>query len=453
MNFKGGEALNHRSYLSLAIPFIISTMTTPLLGVIDTAVVGQLSDPSYIGGVAVGTIIFNTMYWLFGFLRVSTSGFAAQALGANDQVAGILALLRPLLIALVVGMSFILLQWPIEYLSLTIIHPEQDVSTLASHYFSIRIWGAPFALMNYVILGWLMGMAKVKETLFLQVYMNVFNIILDFLFVKLYHLDVNGVAIATLIAEVSTFVIGVLLLKRYSRFPFKWPSQKVLLDSAPFKRMMSVNRDLLIRTICLLIVFNVFTVKGASFGTEILAANAILIQVQFVMAYILDGFANASSIFSGKAVGSKNERLLDRTISLSCQWAIFSSMLIAATYYIFKEPIIQLFTKNNQVIELVEKYDAWIVLFPISSSFGLILYGIFTGATETVPVRNSMMFSLCIYLLSLYLILPKYDNHGLWLAFILFSLGRSVFLTMYLSSFKIKHFQQRRKNQKDVIIN
>lgn len=188
--------MTHRTYLSLAIPLIISTITTPLLGAVDTAVVGQLPDPAYIGGVAVGTMIFNTMYWLFGFLRVSTSGFAAQAYGAQDAKQCFLYFVRPFLIALAVGILFILVQWPMKHIALTLIHPDEKVMTFTDEYFSIRIWGAPFTLANYVILGWLMGMSRVKISLFLQVFMNLLNVVLDLLFVNVFHQDVNGVAAA-----------------------------------------------------------------------------------------------------------------------------------------------------------------------------------------------------------------------------------------------------------------
>ncbi|MEH7429937.1 MATE family efflux transporter, partial [Priestia megaterium] len=283
--------MNHRTYLTLAIPLTISTMTTPLLGAVDTAVVGQLSAPAYIAGVAVGTLIFNTLYWVFGFLRVSTSAFAAQANGASDPDQGVLALSRPFLLALIVGMLFILLQWPIEHAALLVISPDADVSRFAVEYFRIRIWGAPFILMNYVILGWLMGMAKIKESLCLQILTNVLNMLLAILFVHVFSFDVQGVATATLIAEVTAFILGLFIILKVSPFKWKMPSIQALIDTNSTKRMFNVNKDLFIRTICLLVVINMFTAKGASFGTEFLAANAVLFQIHYIMAYFFDGFA------------------------------------------------------------------------------------------------------------------------------------------------------------------
>ncbi|MBO1580178.1 MULTISPECIES: MATE family efflux transporter [Bacillus] len=440
--------MNHRFYLTLAIPLIISTITTPLLGAVDTAVVGQLSDPAYIGAVAVGTIIFNTMYWLFGFLRVSTSGFAAQAYGANDDMQGVLALTRPFVAAIVVGIIFILLRHPVEYLFLTLINPESDVRTLTSDYFSIRIWGVPFALMNYVILGWLMGMSKIKISLMIQVSMNLMNIILALLFVNVFSRAVSGVAAATLISEIMAFMIGIIIIWKAVPFTCKQLPLKEIFNLASFKKMMSVNRDLFIRTFCLLTMFNMFTAKGASFGTEVLAANAVLIQIHYIMAYCFDGFANASSIFVGKAIGAKDKQLYKKTLSLSCQWAIFSSCFIAGIYNLLGHNIITLFTSVPSVIELANTYGIWITLFPLSASFGIIIYGVFTGATEAAPIRNSMILALIAYLVAQFIAVPSFQNHGLWFAFIVFSIGRSVFLVMYIPKLNKKLFSVQAQNTK-----
>ncbi|RAK22038.1 MATE family multidrug resistance protein [Anoxybacillus vitaminiphilus] len=424
--------MTHRTYLSLAIPLIISTITTPLLGAVDTAVVGQLSNPAYIGGVAVGTIIFNTMYWLFGFLRVSTSGFTAQAYGAQDDKQCFLYLARPFLIALFIGIIFILIQSPIKSSALTLINPDKNVTIFADEYFSLRIWGAPFALANYVILGWLMGMTRIKISLFLQVFMNALNIVLDLFFVNILHQGVKGVAAATLIAEMSAFLIGMYMVLKSLNLRLSAISSNELWNIEEFKKMMTVNRDLFIRTICLLTVFNMFTAKGATFGTEILAANTVLIQIHYIMAYFFDGFANASSILVGKAVGAKDESLYKRTLLLSFQWAIISSLLVMLVYIALKNPILQVFTNNENVIKLASSYSVWVAIFPVAAGFGLIFYGVFTGATKTAPIRNSMLISLAFYVIFLLMFTPSLHNHGLWLSFIIFSLGRSLFLVMYI---------------------
>ncbi|MCF8888831.1 MATE family efflux transporter [Priestia megaterium] len=423
--------MNHRTYLTLAIPLTISTMTTPLLGAVDTAVVGQLSAPAYIAGVAVGTLIFNTLYWVFGFLRVSTSAFAAQANGASDPDQGVLALSRPFLLALIVGVLFILLQWPIEHTALLVISPDVDVSRFAVEYFRIRIWGAPFTLMNYVILGWLMGMAKIRESLCLQILTNVLNMLLAILFVHVFSFDVQGVATATLIAEVTAFILGLFIILKVSPFKWKMPSIQALIDTNSTKRMFNVNKDLFIRTICLLVVINMFTAKGASFGTEFLAANAVLFQIHYIMAYFFDGFANASSILVGKAVGSNDKELFKKTLTLSRQWSIITAVIIASLYALFQKQVIGLFTNLPDVIELSLTYGVWLIIYPFVACFGLVLYGVFTGATEIVPVRNSMIYAMVIYIIIQITATPIWHNHGLWLAFIIYTIGRSGFLVMY----------------------
>ncbi|MGN7396285.1 MATE family efflux transporter [Peribacillus frigoritolerans] len=423
--------MNNRVYLSLAIPLTISTMSTPLLGAVDTAVVGKLSDPAYIGGVAVGTIIFNTMYWLFGFLRVSTSAFAAQAEGARDEKQTLMALIRPFFIAAIIGLLFIVIQKPILNVSLGAIGPESDVSAFAADYFGIRIWGAPFALLNYVILGWLMGKSRIKTSLFIQVFMNVMNIILCLVFVNVFSWSVSGVAAATLISEISAFLLGLWVIRKAVNVPGSFSIREGF-DRASLKKMMVVNRDLFIRTICLITVFNLFTAKGATFGTETLAANAVLIQIHYLMAYCFDGFANASSLLVGKAIGSRDINLYKKTLSLSARWGLYASFILAASYYLFSDEVILLFTDIPGVIELAHEYGLWIVLFPFSAFIGLIFYGVFTGATEAVPVRNSMLLALMAFLIVQFAAVSNHGNHGLWLAFLAFSLGRSLFLALYI---------------------
>ncbi|MEH7117802.1 MATE family efflux transporter [Neobacillus vireti] len=433
--------MNNRAYLSLAIPLTISTMTTPLLGAVDTAVVGQLPDPAYIGGVAVGTLIFNTLYWVFGFLRVSTSAFAAQANGANDPDQGILALSRPFLLAIAVGICFILLQWPIEYLALKLFSADSVVSQFAAEYFRIRIWGAPFTLMNYVILGWLMGMAKIKESLFLQVLMNVLNMILAILFVHVFSFAVKGVAAAALIAEVTASTVGLLMIIKASPVVWQFPSFQELVDTKSMKKMFNVNKDLFIRTISLLVVINMFTAKGASFGTDLLAANAVLFQIHYIMAYFFEGFANATSILVGKAVGSNDKELYNKTLTLSKQWSVIIAFVIACIYGLLQKQIFALFTNLSSVIDLSMTYGRWLILYPFAACFGLVIYGVFTGATEIAPVRNSMIYAMIVYILLQITVTPIWHNHGLWLAFIVYTVGRSGFLIMYTPRLNKKLFE------------
>ncbi len=424
--------LNHRSYLTLAIPLTLSTITTPLLGAVDTAVVGNLPNPSFLAAVAIGTVIFNTIYWLFGFLRISTSGFTAQVSGTNNEKEQLLVFTRPFLLAILIGVAFILFQYPIERLALMAFSTTASVESKAIEYFRIRIWGTPFALVNYVILGWLIGMAKIKLSLVLQVFMNLTNIILDLFFVYVFSMDVKGVAVATLLAEIIASIAGIIIILKISSFRFNRILIMNSFDLPSLKKMMSVNRDLFIRTICLLLVFNLFTAKGAALGTETLAANAVLLQIHYLMAYVFDGFANASGIYTGKAVGTHNLLLFRQTIKLSCIWAVIISVVMTIIYYGGSGFLIQIFTDIPSVIVLAETYNIWLLLFPISASFGLILYGVFTGATEVGPVRNSIFIAFLAYLGAIYAFVPEIGGHGLWLSFIIFTVCRSLFLMVYL---------------------
>ncbi|WP_257985619.1 MATE family efflux transporter [Bacillus sp. V5-8f] len=246
-----------------------------------------------------------------------------------------------------------------------------------------------------------------------------------------------------MLSEVIACAAGLIIVWKVSPFKRKMPPLKRIADPASLKKMMMVNRDLFIRTLCLLTVFNSFTAKGASFGTEVLAANAILLQIHFIMAYFFDGFSNSSSILVGKAIASRDDPLYKKTLMLSCQWAFLSALFIAGCYYLWSNYILLLFTPRPSVIELAHTYQIWLILFPFSAGLGLILYGVFIGATETASIRNSMILALVLYLLSQFFFVPSYHNHGLWLAFILFSLGRSVFLAICIPNLNQKFFPKK----------
>ncbi|WP_374702733.1 MATE family efflux transporter [Bacillus sp. V5-8f] len=432
MTLNGTVSFSHRQYLVLAVPLIISGISTPILGAVDTAVIGRIPDPASIGGVAVGAVIFNTMYWLLGFLRVSTSGFTAQAEGANNQREMVLSFLRPMILAILFGLFFIILQGPILTMALSLIGGSEAVSSFASTYFSIRIWGAPFILLSYVIIGWLIGMGKVRLALATQIWMNVLNIILDLVFVFGLGMGVKGVAYATLIAEVSAVVLGALLLYLTNREKLASIKLSMLLETEPILKMMKVNRDLFLRTVCLLTMTVTFTSIGASMGEVTLAANAILLQIHYIIAYLFGGFANASSILVGRAIGGENLFLYKRALTLSAQWGLASAILLSLIVLIFGDSIIALFTTIPDVKSMSEDFLVWMLVFPIVGFWGLQLEGIFSGATEAKSIRDSIALALIVFLITLWLFVPLYQNHGLWLAFVTFSFSRSFFLSLFV---------------------
>jgi MATE family multidrug resistance protein len=424
--------LSHRQYLVLAIPLIISGISTPILGAVDTAVVGRIPDPASIGGVAIGAVIFNTMYWLLGFLRVSTSGFTAQAEGANDQKEMLLSFFRPMIMAVIFGLFFIIFQKPILQIALSLIGGSEAVSTFAATYFSIRIWGAPFILLSYVMIGWLMGMGKVRLSLATQILMNVLNIILDIVFVLGLGMGVTGVAYATLVSEISAVLFGAWLIFRTNRVKIAYIKLQTLIESEPLIKMLKVNRDLFLRTVCLLTMTGIFTAKGASMGEVTLAANAILLQIHYIMAYLFGGFANASSIIVGRAIGARNQSLYKRAFSLSAQWGFISAIVLSLFILSFGENTVALFTTITEVNEVANELLIWMLVFPIVGFWGLQLEGIFSGATEARSIRDSIILALIVFLLAIWLFVPTIHNHGIWFAFVLFSLARSFFLSLFV---------------------
>nr|WP_166240274.1 MATE family efflux transporter [Paenibacillus turpanensis] len=425
---------SHKAFLLLSIPLILSALSTPLLGAVDTAVVGQLKDPVYIGAVAVGALIFNYLYWILGFLRVSTSGFTAQADGAGDSNELVMAFVRPFLLGLGFGLVFLLLHKPILQGALFFIHPSDEVAALVEQYYAIRIWGAPLSLANYAVYGWLIGRSKVKLAMWMQLLLNGMNIVLDFVFVLGLDMGVEGVAWATLASEALVFLIGAIAVWLHiSRIPKTWSS---LYDSKRFLEMLSVNRDMFLRTCCLLLVLGLFTSAGAGQGDDVLAANAILMQIALLISYIFDGFANAGSIWVGKAYGQRSELLLRHTIKLGAVWSFAAALVITIALVVFHRSLLSLFTESVMVSELAGQYSIWLLIFPIVIFWGLMLAGIFNGATDSVPTRNSMVISMLVFVLILYSTSSWLGNHGLWFAYIAFSLVRSITLWYYLSKIK-----------------
>ena len=420
--------MTYKEYLVVALPLVLSTITQPLLGAVDTAVIGHLNEAAFIGGVAIGTVILNNLYWLFGFLRVSTSGFSAQSLGSGVAHERALAYFRPLVLALGIGMVFVLLQTPILQAAFVLYQPEALILESAHTYFSILIWGAPLVLLGYVNLGWIMGQRLIRQTLILQISTNVLNIVLDILFVVVWDFGVAGVAYATLIAQTYGFVLGVWIISQVMDLRQFFSLRGELLETQRLKKMMGVNADLMIRTTCLLIMTNLFIAKGNRFGAEFLAANAILFQLQYIICYFYDGLANASSIFAGKAVGAKDKYAYARVIRISNVMIGWVTVLIALVVWVRQEAIIGLFTNIEEVQALCLAYMGWIIIFPFAIGTGLVYYGIYTGATYTKPIRDSMLAALAVFLVAYFTLIPPFGNHGLWAAFILFSLVRSLYL-------------------------
>lgn len=428
--------LTNREYLGLTVPFMLSTMTQPLMGAVNTAVMGQLPDPKYIAAVSLGAILFNNLYWLFGFLRVSTTGYAAQAFGAADRELGTLAFFKPLVLAVLISLACIVFQKPILESYLAMIGAAPEVNALCREYYYILIWGAPLVLGNYVALGWLMGQTRVRASVFMQVSMNVLNMALSIWFVFGLHMDIVGVAFATLLSQLYGGVISVVLMYYYGEFDYKNLPWGELLDWRTFIGMLKVNVNLMIRTACLLTVNNIIAAVGASFGTVVLAANAVLLQLKDIMSYLIDGMANGAAIFSGRAVGAKSGAGLDAAIRMTFKWLVVLAVMLMGVYAAGNEFFIRLFTNIDEVVAMAMTYNVFVLFYPVCAGIGMVLYGVFCGATRTAPVRNMMLLALAVFYLLQWQLVPKIGNSGLWLALLGFMAAQSVILLYYLKSLR-----------------
>ena len=428
--------LTNREYLGLTVPFMLSTMTQPLMGAVNTAVMGQLPDPKYIAAVSLGAILFNNLYWLFGFLRVSTTGYAAQAFGAADRELGTLAFFKPLVLALLISLACIVFQKPILESYLAMIGAAPEVNALCREYYYILIWGAPLVLGNYVALGWLMGQTRVRASVFMQVSMNVLNMALSIWFVFGLHMDIVGVAFATLLSQLYGGVLSVVLMYYYGEFDYKNLPWGELLDWRTFIGMLKVNVNLMIRTACLLTVNNIIAAVGASFGTVVLAANAVLLQLKDIMSYLIDGMANGAAIFSGRAVGAKSGAGLDAAIKMTFKWLVVLAVMLMGVYAAGNEFFIRLFTNIDEVVAMAMTYNVFVLFYPVCAGIGMVLYGVFCGATRTAPVRNMMLLALAVFYLLQWQLVPQIGNSGLWLALLGFMAAQSVILLYYLKSLR-----------------
>lgn len=418
--------LSHKTFLFLMIPFILSNITQPLLGAADISVVGRLNDPKYISGISIGTLIFNSIYWIFGFIRVSSTAFSAQSIKYNSKKEISFVFFRPVLIALLISLIIIIFHNLIFNTIIKFIKPTSDILEVTKIYFKILIWGAPFVLTNYSILGWLMGQKNIKGALTMQISSNLLNIILDIIFVMILKYKTEGVAYATLISQVTSTFLGIYFILPYNYHKFF--NIKRIINKYEIKKILCVNRDLMIRTIFLLCHDNLFIAGGSSLGTNILSSNAILFQITEFMAYSFEGIANAASVFSGKAIGIKDNNLMKNTCKKTLQWGIIFAILLGFIYLLFNQKIIYIFTTIPEILLISQKYSIWIIIYPFVAFIGLTFYGVFTGAAVTFPIMTSTFLAFIGFFISWKFLIPIYQNNGLWISLLVFYFLRSVLL-------------------------
>ena len=425
------ERVTHAHVLAIAGPIVISNLSTPLLGLVDTAVIGQIPDASLIGAVALGATIFSFLYWSFGFLRMGTTGLTAQALGADDIDEVRTSLGRALIIAGIAGLALIALQYPIGKIALSLLSGSAEVEQHTAAYFSIRIWSAPFTLANFAILGWFIGRHKARTALVLQLLLNGMNLLLDVTFVVGFGWGVKGIAAGTTIAEIFAAITGLLIARAaLNRMGGHWDRQK-LMDADRIRRTILVNRDIMIRTLCLVFAFAWFMAKSADMGDVQLAANAVLMQFISTAAFFLDGYAYAAEALVGKAVGARTRERLSDAVRISTVWAASTAVVISLVIFTGGPWFIDLLTVAPQVREAARIFLPWAALTPLLAVWSFQLDGIFIGATCTVEMRNAMMATLALFLIAWWLLAPAYGNHGLWGAFMIFYLLRAGSLLYY----------------------
>jgi MATE family multidrug resistance protein len=426
-----GETLTFRRVLAIAWPIILANAAVPLLGIVDTAVIGHLGSAAPLGAIAIGAQIFNFLYWGLGFLRMGTTGLAAQADGAGDasEVRAVLA--RALMIALALGVVLILLQRPLAAGAFVVFRSSSEIEALARSYFFIRIWGAPATLASYALLGWFIGRRDTRLVLVMQLFLNGLNMTLDALFVVGFGWGVRGVALGTLISEWSAVLLGlamVAMVMRRERAPAAELDLRRVLDPRALVDTLRVNQDIFLRTLLLIGAFAWFTRQGARAGDVILAANHVLLQFLAFSAFFLDGFAFSAEALVGQAVGRRDRSAVVRAVRLSSVLAAATAASTALFFAVVGPPIIDALTSVVEVRDAAYRFLPYVVLHPLVGVWCFQLDGIFVGAIRSADMRNTMIVSFAVYIGVWWLLWPQFENHGLWIAFILFFVARGVTL-------------------------
>lgn len=404
---------------------MLTNLTVPLLGLVDTAVLGHLESPEYLGAVAVGANLFSILYWTFGFMRMGTTGLAAQAWGKRDHFAQVALLVRSLALAVAIGLLLILFHRPLIHLGLTLMNPSERVTELAAGYAAIRIWSAPAVLCQYTLVGWLIGTQFARAPMIMLIVANSLNIALDVLFVTALGWNSQGVAIATVIAEYSAAAIGLRLV--LLRMPAGQAFSRALVGQlADYLRILQVNRYIMVRTVALLLVLAFFTAQGARQGDTILAANAVLITFLLVISNGLDGFANAAEALIGEAVGKGSRRRFRLVFRTALRWSLYGSLIFTVAFVLGGRYLISLLTGIEEVRTAAWQYLPWLWALPLAAVWGFLLDGVFIGATRTRDMQNTMLFSALAVFLPVWWLTTGWGNHGLWFSLICLMLARAL---------------------------
>ncbi|HKT95004.1 MAG TPA: MATE family efflux transporter [Paraburkholderia sp.] len=416
----------------LAFPIVLANLTQPILGAVDTAVAGHLGSAADLGGVALGGLFFNCVFWGFGFLRMGTTGLVAQAFGADDQSALRANVVRALLLAFCIGALILLLQSPLIRDVLELIGGSDEVQRNARLYCHARIGSAPFALANYVVLGYLLGTQRVRVALIAQVLINVVNVIAVLAYVYGLGWGIAGIGAATATADTVGFAFGAAVLwhlRPRGLAPLAW---RTIVEPTALKRLVAINRDIFLRTMCLLGSFGWFAHVGARQGDAILAANALLLNFQTFMAYGLDGFAHATEALVGAAIGARDRDAFRQVVKVNLFWAALGALGFSAVYWGAGTWIIARLTDQSAVRAAAQTFLPWAALSPLVSVWGFLLDGVFIGATRTRELMQAMAVSLVVFLAASWTLVGPFGNHGLWIALLIFMAARGLTLSPLL---------------------
>ncbi|WP_077153173.1 MATE family efflux transporter [Bacteroides bouchesdurhonensis] len=419
----------NKRILQIAIPSIISNITVPLLGLIDVTIVGHLGAPSYIGAIAVGGMLFNIIYWIFGFLRMGTSGMTSQAFGKQDSNEVTRLLIRSVGIGLFLAFCLLLLQYPICKIAFMLIHTTDEVKELATLYFYICIWGAPAMLGLYGFAGWFIGMQNSRFPMYIAITQNIVNIIVSLCLVYLLDMKVAGVATGTLIAQYAGFLMAILLYLRYYK-PYKQHiTWKEILQKKAMNRFFQVNRDIFFRTLCLVVVTMYFTSAGAAQGEIVLAVNTLLMQLFTLFSYIMDGFAYAGEALAGRYIGAGNQIALHRIVRKLFLWGFGLSLAFTLLYLVGGKAFLGILTNESSVIKEANSYFYWVLAIPLAGFSAFLWDGIFIGATATRQMLISMFIASACFFGVYYIFHHLLGNHALWLAFLIYLFMRGIVQT------------------------
>lgn len=427
--------MNHATIWQKAWPIILANAAVPLLGIVDTAVIGNLGKLSQLGAIAFGAMIFSFIYWSFGFLRMGTTGFTAQAAGARDEAEVRATLGRALLLSAGLGICIISLQWPLAHLALALLNGSPEVEAITRDYFTIRIWGAPATLSIFALTGCLIGLGRSRHLLLVQVFLNGLNIVLDVLFAGVFGWGAEGIALGTVLAEwatvifASALVLVLLRRRRTDQEPF-WPRSRIT-DVPKMMRLLAANTDILVRTLLLLFSFAWFINQSAEFGDAVLGANHILLQLVSFSAFFLDGYAFVAEALVGEALGAKRRKDLAMAVRRSTELAGATALVLALLILCFGDLAISALTDMVAVRAAAESTLAWAALYVLLSFAAFQLDGIFIGATRTREMRNASLVSVIVFMLAWWWLTPLFGNQGLWCAFVIYVCARAIALAVY----------------------